>query len=1384
METSGRPRDGDLPIMGMALPSCSITCPSIAELELALRVDRIGSHATRQNPIIKINNFRSIKCITLNFLKITLINAWLFLTNVLFSLQIKKYEEFIVILQGLILGGIIYVHSMKKSILFCFFLLSIFNISFGQNETRKSILITTAKSLELESRATYSAAIISAKEKGWPLYYKSRNNTTASLIGIDAFGQPKYVIGYSDPVQSTTVNANRIWPNGIIGLNLSGSNDSLTNKLGIWDEAQPRLSHNELIGRVQQKDNASKLSDHATHALGIMMSTGVNPLAKGMAYNIKGAYAYDWNNDASEMAAAAANGMLISNHSYGIVSGWDYNSDSARWEFNGKWNEKEDYKFGMYDQDAQTYDSIEYNAPYYLIVKSAGNNRSVNGPAVGQTYWRRNQNGKWYNAGARPDSLSSNNSYGIIPTDVNAKNLLTIGAVAGISAGYFKKEDVVMTTFSNWGPTDDGRIKPDIVGDGLSVFSAISSTDSSYANLSGTSMSSPDVAGSLILLQDLSQKLTKKYIRAATVKALAIHTADESGLFPGPDYKFGWGLLNISDAAVTLNNALSSKNASTSVDLVYEKTLQNGQTDTYSVKASGIKPIKATIVWTDVKGPVESTLNDTSSRLVNDLDLKITNASNSFLPWTLDPNVPDNPAIRGNNRLDNVEKVEVDSTLVGTSYTITVNHKGNLDRGKQDYSIIISGAGGSTYCLSTPTSSAGTRIDSTSINNIQFANTSTNQYIDNSKYIINGEANGNLIAYLKLGSADATNLTRFVKIFIDYNNNGIFEDAETVATSTALTNGEYKVSIALPGTLQIGSITKLRIVVMETDNSNNVKACDSYLIGETQDYTLKISNPSTDLSITDLINPAGTICNKAIQYITVKLVNNGSTAQSNIPLNLVVKDGETTVLNINEVFKGRLNSYESMTYTFQKPINIASNKTYTITANVNVTSDQQKGNNTLSTSFTSSNGVAAPVAVASNCNSQLSLTVKNANTSSNYIWYDSSSLQNPIGIGSSLLLGSSKNKFYLTQGFQSIIDPINNSSLGSTGSYNSFSGNFVRINATGPLTIETAKLYTGYPGKITFTLGTIATENSNGTYSYYPVQSVNLNVDASSPSPAYPYDSVNKVNAATPFVSADSGKIYALNLSIPRSGDYILIVACDSASIFRNNGLSNNTYPIGPNKLFSFTGNSVSASSGNFQNYFYFFYSTQISTNDCLSPTTIVPVQTSSIPTFTKASADSLVASAGTSYQWYLNDTAIQGATGQSYKVLKNGTYKVAVTASDCQAFSSNLLILVRDVSGNLITDVPESNPKEINLKIYSADNIENLIKGNSFFVQFSAIQTQDISLELVNSSGNKVFQAQNLINQTTPQRITIENLNTGVYFVKIYANKKVYVQRVFITNN
>jgi hypothetical protein len=1275
---------------------------------------------------------------------------------------------------------------MKKTVLFSFFLLSVSSFLFAQNETRRTILINTAKSLELASRATYSSALIKAKEKGWPLFYKSRNNSTASLIGLDAFGQPRYLVGFSDPTDAITVNTNKIWPGGTAGFLLSGSSDSVTNKLGIWDEGKPRITHRELVGRVTQKDNATKVADHSTHTIGIMMSTGINPMAKGMAYGIKGVYAYDWNNDASEMASAAANGLLISNHSYGIICGWDYNQDSLRWEFNGKWNENEDYKFGQYDQDAQTYDSIAYNAPNYLIVKSAGNNRSSTGPAVGQNYWRRDEKGKWFDAGVRPAELSSNDSYGSIPTDANAKNILTIGAVSGLTSGYAKKEDVVMTSFSSWGPTDDGRIKPDLVADGVSVYSTYTDNDSSYAYLSGTSMSSPNAAGSLLLLQELSQLLSpKKFIRAATVKALAIHTANEAGIYPGPDYKFGWGLLNMSEAASVLSNALSSKNSSSSVDLVYEKTLMNSQTDSFTIKTSGLKPLKATLAWTDVKGTIETTLNDSTLRLVNDLDLKISKSTTDYLPWTLNPSLPDFAAKKLNNSIDNVEKVEIDTTKVGQTYIVTVNHKKTLSRGKQDYSLIISGAGGNNYCASTASSAAGTRMDSVSINNISYVNTSTNQYIDNSDSIIYGSANGILSLTAKLSSVDASNATRFLKVFIDYNNNGVFEDTEAVITSAALVNGIYRTSITLSSSLITGSFTKLRIVAMETDNSTNVKACGTYTIGETQDYTLKVSAPSIDLSVSELINPAGNISKKNTQYVTIKINNLGSSPQKNIPLQLLVTDGTNTLLSITEVFTGTLNGFESMNYTFQKPVSIDYNKTYSFSASVNVSADQQTGNNNLNATISSASPIAAPSGKANNCNGVLLLSVTNPNTSNSYVWYDSSLLAKPIAVGSSVNSTSTSSNIYLTQGFQSILAPINNTSLGSTGGYNDFKGNYMSFNATTPLNIETVKLYTGYPGKITFTLGQPATFAADGTVSgYYALQTVSLNVQASSPKPVYPtYDTANKVNTATPYVSGDSGKIYSLNLSIPKAGDYILITQCDSATLFRNNSLDSAGYPIGPNKIVSYTGNSVGTTQGNFQNYFYFFYSTQVSTNDFVSPATTIAIQTTSIPSITKV-ADTLMSSVGNSYQWFLNDIGIEGATNQTYKATKNGQYKVSVSTGDCQTTSQNILVITRDINGNLITGIQESAPNEINLTISSEDNIKNLIKGNSFYIQFSNVQTQDIALDIVNLSGESVYHSEKLINQQIPQHITIRNLTTGVYFVKVYANKKVYVQRVFITYN
>ena len=1252
----------------------------------------------------------------------------------------------------------------------------------AQDATKKELLIQTSKELALDARNKFSKAVIAAKEKGWPIQYASQNQTNAKLISVDEKGWPKYYISFNDPVQAITINANKLWPGAASNLNLSGSDDNMTNKLGVWDEGSPLLTHKEFTGRITQKDNAKDVVTHSTHVAGIVMSKGLNPLSKGMSYNVKGILDYDWNNDLSEMSAAAANGLLISNHSYGTVTGWNYNSDSSRWEFNGRFNEKEDYRFGLYDYDAQIQDSIAYNAPNYLIVFAAGNNRTSVGPAVGQTYWRRNESGRMINAGARPADISSNDSYGSISTDKNAKNVLTVGAVFGIPSGYNKKEDVIISNFSSWGPTDDGRIKPDIVAQGVSVYAPVANNDSSYGYLSGTSMAAPGAAGSLLLLQELGHRFSlngaQRVLKSATLKGLAIHTANEAGLYPGPDYKFGWGLLNIAEAAQVLNTAYTNNNSASSPHFVYENTLLNGESKSYTITASGTRPVKATIVWTDIKGSSSEVLNDANPELINDLDLVITQGNKTFNTWNLTPSSPDNQAFKGVNNIDNVEKVEVDTSLVGTNYTVTIKHKGTLERGQQNYSLIISGAGGTAYCPSAATSNAGTKIDSIQLNNIKFSKTTADNYVDNTALFVNGESNGTVSLFMRLSSADASNNNRFVKVFIDYNNNGTFDTNELVHTSAAITNGDYSANFNLISNLIVNQFTKLRVVVAETTAAVNVTACGTYTIGETQDYTLRVVNPSNDVQLLEITNPSGGVSEKAVQYVTVKVANNGVNRLTNLPLSLEVKKGNATILNIKETFTGRLYGSEIMTYTFQTPISIELNQNYIITASVELANDQQPANNATTATIISPNESPAISGSATGCNENVQLLVNNPISNDQYLWYNQNTdLSKPIANGTVIRTSTTATNVYVGRGWTGFIGPKDNTTLSNTGGYNNWGsgyGEFIRFNTTGPIQLETTKIYTGYAGKIEVELRALSTFTDT-TYSYFPSQTQKaiLHVGASSPSPT-PATGSAASGTPTPFVQGDTGRIYAINMNISQAGNYILIARClDSATIFRNNLITTNNYPFGPTVLASITGNWAGK---DFEKFYYFFYNMQISTPKYEKALSKIPVILTAKPVISQIGIDSLNTSAADTYQWFMNDESISGATKSGIKVTKNAMYKVSATIGTCTNYSENKLVL--------ITDIPQAPTKEIGLKIVSTDYVENIIKGNQFYIQFNNVKTNAIGLNILNSSGQIVFQKDKLNNQTSAQPVQVPTLSTGIYYVKVFANNKVYVQSVFVTNN
>ncbi len=502
----------------------------------------------------------------------------------------------------------------------------------------------------------------------YPFRIEEIDGSIKEIQGIEESGRI-WVYGTSNLNAAKTVSTNKVWPGGGAGLSLTGSGLNV----GIWDGGKVRTTHQEFGGRATQMDGATSLSSHATHVSGTMIATGVDANAKGMAYeaNLK---AYDWNHDVNEMSKAAADGLLLSNHSYKYLSGWE----GQYWYGDTAISQVEDYKFGFYDYTSRQMDLICNAAPYYLPVFASSNDRG-NTSSGGVGYYWNGSAWVWSSTYRPPDG-----PYDCIPSFCGIKNGLTIGNVYDIPGGYTNSGDVVLYPSSSCGPTDDGRIKPDIVANGYSLYSTNSSTDVSYTTMTGTSMAAPNTTGSLALLQQHSYNLYGQYLKSATLKALVISTADEAGSDPGPDYQYGWGLLNTKKAAQTL-----SDNGSTA--LVKELVLNQFDTLRLQVYTDGTTPLSATLAWNDPAGINPSpSLDPTNLMLVNDLDLRIKKAPTTWYPYILNPSNPASAATTGDNFRDNVEKVYLASPVAGV-YIIEISHKGNLSGGTQEFGLVITG---------------------------------------------------------------------------------------------------------------------------------------------------------------------------------------------------------------------------------------------------------------------------------------------------------------------------------------------------------------------------------------------------------------------------------------------------------------------------------------------------------------------------------------------------------------------------------------------------------------------------------------------------------------------------------------------------------------------
>ncbi|MGQ0721079.1 MAG: S8 family serine peptidase, partial [Candidatus Eiseniibacteriota bacterium] len=278
-----------------------------------------------------------------------------------------------------------------------------------------------------------------------------------------------------------------------------------------------------------------------------------------------------------------------------------------------------------------------------------------------------------------------------LPPPATAKNVISVGA---------HQSDVGhMTTFSSWGPTDDGRMKPDISAPGCQQGGDFGITSTSlaggYLSMCGTSQAAPVIAGSIAALLSEWRSRFAGEPRPATYKALLGCFAEDRAN-AGPDYRFGLGAVNLLASVNELRTATT-----------VEAAIDDGFTDTYvfHVPAGAGDTLIVTLAWDD---PAAAEL--ASVTLVNDLDLElVAPTAGTFQAYVLDPAQPDSLAVRGRNARDNLEQVRVIGPEAG-EWTARVI-AWNVPAGPQEYSLV----GLDTAPPADPAAVAATAVSDTTV---------------------------------------------------------------------------------------------------------------------------------------------------------------------------------------------------------------------------------------------------------------------------------------------------------------------------------------------------------------------------------------------------------------------------------------------------------------------------------------------------------------------------------------------------------------------------------------------------------------------------------------------------------------------------------------------
>lgn len=241
------------------------------------------------------------------------------------------------------------------------------------------------------------------------------------------------------------------------------------------------------------------------------------------------------------------------------------------------------------------------------------------------------------------------------------KNILTVGAL--------NVSNNSIASYSGRGPTQDGRIKPEITADGFAVRST--TPGNGYDLNYGTSMASPGVTGSLALMYERYRQLNAgNNPQSALMKAIVCNTAEDIGN-AGPDYTYGFGMLNARRAVEAIDSAR-----------YFTGTIANGANATHNFTVPpGTRRLKVVVYWNDA-----AAASNASSTLVNDIDMVVIEPSLALhRPMVLNstPASVNTVAAEAPDHVNNIEQAVIENPAPGV-YSAALNGF-NIPSGTQDY---------------------------------------------------------------------------------------------------------------------------------------------------------------------------------------------------------------------------------------------------------------------------------------------------------------------------------------------------------------------------------------------------------------------------------------------------------------------------------------------------------------------------------------------------------------------------------------------------------------------------------------------------------------------------------------------------------------------------